>query len=57
MALSPNLNDAISLLQAMDPLEAARIVGNDTDLNYFLEDHRLDLSPQDRLELKSMFRG
>lgn len=57
MALSPNLNDAISLLQAMDPMEATRIVANDIDLNNFLADNRLDLSPQDKMELKSMFRG
>ena len=57
MAITPNLNDAIGLLQAMDPLEAARICGNDIDLNHFLDDNRLELSPQDRLELKSMFRG
>lgn len=57
MAITPNFNDAVSLLQAMEPMEATRICANDIDLNQFLADNRLDLSPEDRQELKSLFRG
>ncbi len=57
MAISQPLNDAIFLLQSMDLLEACRIVANDVDLNHFLDDHRLELGPEERFELKSMFRA
>ena len=57
MAISPQFNTAVGILQSMNPLDAARIVGSDVDLRYFLEDNKLELTAQEIEELKSNFRG
>lgn len=57
MAISPDFPNAVMALQALNPAEAARIVGSDIDLRHFLNDHRFELTDAEITELKSNFRG
>lgn len=57
MGIPTQLNDATSLLSAMGPVEAARLVSDDRDLHAFLRDHGFELTEEEILELKARFRG
>ena len=57
MGISPQYHDAVSLLSAMDPLQASRLVGDDRDLRAFIESNGLELTEDDIRELKARFRS
>ncbi len=56
MAISPQLDDAVSLLQRKPLLEAQRIVSDDNEMRTFMQENNLVLTESDIMELRSIFR-